>query len=184
MKRNLKDYAILALKGVGMGAADVVPGVSGGTIAFIVGIYEELINSIKSININSLRLLLTFKIGAFWKAVNANFLICVLSGILVSIFSLAKLITYLLDTHPVAVWSFFFGLILASIWSVSKRIKKFSWSRWLSFAIGAVAAYFITVATPAKTPDDLWFIFLCGSIAICAKFLPGISVSFILLLSG
>lgn len=184
MKRTLKDYAFLMLKGIGMGAADVVPGVSGGTIAFIVGIYEELINSIKSINAQSLKLFFTGKFAQFWKAINANFLLSVLSGILLSIFSLAKLITYLLENHPVMVWAFFFGLVLASTWSVSKRIKKFSISRWVSFGLGAVFAYFITVATPANTPDDLWFIFLCGAIAICAMILPGISGSFILLLLG
>ncbi|MEG1615698.1 MAG: DUF368 domain-containing protein [Bacteroidales bacterium] len=184
MKRTFKDYALLTLKGIGMGAADVVPGVSGGTIAFIVGIYEELINSIKSINMNSLRLLFTFKLSQFWKAVNGNFLLAVVSGILISIFSLAKLITYLLEFHPILVWSFFFGLVLASTWSVSKKIKKFSISRWALFAFGTAIAYVITVASPAQTPDALWFIFLCGAIAICAMILPGISGSFILVLLG
>ncbi|MEG1586488.1 MAG: DUF368 domain-containing protein [Bacteroidales bacterium] len=184
MKRTLKDYAVLLLKGIGMGAADVVPGVSGGTIAFIVGIYEELINSIKSINMNSLRLLFTFHLKEFWKAVNGNFLLSVVSGILISIFSLAKLITYLLENHPVMVWAFFFGLVLASTYVVSKRIRKFSLSRWITFLAGAVAAYFITVATPASTPEGLWFIFISGAIAICAMILPGISGSFILVLLG
>lgn len=184
MNRTLKDYAMLVLKGIGMGAADVVPGVSGGTIAFIIGIYEELLDSIKSINANSLRLLFTLRIKEFWKAINANFLLSVVGGIAISVFSLAKLITYLLDNHPVLVWSFFFGLVLASTYVVSKRIQSFSWSRWLSFAIGAVIAYYITVATPAATPNDLWFIFLSGAIAICAMILPGISGSFILVLLG
>lgn len=184
MNRTLKDYALLLLKGVGMGAADVVPGVSGGTIAFIVGIYEELLDSIKSINVNSLRLLFTFRIKEFWRAINGNFLLSVVSGILISIFSLAKLITYLLENHPVLVWAFFFGLVLASTYVVSKRIRTLSWSRWLAFAIGTVAAYFITVATPASTPEGLWFIFLSGAIAICAMILPGISGSFILVLLG
>ena len=124
MKRNLKDYGLLVLKGMGMGAADVVPGVSGGTIAFIVGIYEELIDSIKSINGASLKLLFTGKIAAFWKAINANFLLSIIAGIGISIFSLAKIITWLLTDHPILVWSFFFGLVLASTWFVSKDIKK------------------------------------------------------------
>ena len=111
MKRNLKDYGLLVLKGMGMGAADVVPGVSGGTIAFIVGIYEELIDSIKSINGASLKLLFTGKIAAFWKAINANFLLSIIAGIGISIFSLAKIITWLLTDHPILVWSFFFGLV-------------------------------------------------------------------------
>lgn len=184
MKRNIKDYSSLFLKGMGMGAADVVPGVSGGTIAFIVGIYEELINSIKSINLSSLKLLLGFKIKDFWNAINGTFLICVLAGILTSVLSLAKIITWLLETHPVLVWSFFFGLVLASTWSVSKRIKKMSISRWVTFFIGAALAFFITDATPSATPDALWFIFICGAISICAMILPGISGSFILVLLG
>lgn len=184
MKRNLKDYGLLTLKGMGMGAADVVPGVSGGTIAFIVGIYEELINSIKSINIGTLKLLLTFKISAFWNAVNGNFLLALIFGIGISIFSLAKAITYLLETHPILIWSFFFGLVLSSTYTVSKQIKRWNAESILSFIGGAIIAYYITVATPAETPTDLWFIFLCGAIAICAMILPGISGSFILVLLG
>ena len=184
MKRNLKDYGLLVLKGMGMGAADVVPGVSGGTIAFIVGIYEELIDSIKSINAGSLKLLITGKIGAFWKAINANFLLSIVAGIGISIFSLAKLITYLLVYHPILVWAFFFGLVLASTWFVSKDIRRWNWKTVLSFIVGAVAAYYITIATPAETPTNLFFIFLCGAIAICAMILPGISGSFILVLLG
>lgn len=184
MKRNLKDYGLLVLKGMGMGAADVVPGVSGGTIAFIVGIYEELIDSIKSINASSLKLLFTGKIGAFWRAINGSFLLSIVSGIGISIFSLAKLITYLLVYHPILVWAFFFGLVLASTWFVSKDIRRWNWKTVLSFIVGALAAYYITVATPAETPTNLFFIFLCGAIAICAMILPGISGSFILVLLG
>lgn len=184
MKRKLKDYAFLMLKGMGMGAADVVPGVSGGTIAFIVGIYDELINSIKSINLQSLKLLFTFKFKEFWKAVNGNFLFFLLAGIAISVFSLAKLITFLLVTHPILVWAFFFGLVLASTWFVAKDIEGWNWKTVLSFIIGAVIAYYITVVTPAETPTNLLFIFLCGAIAICAMILPGISGSFILVLLG
>lgn len=184
MKRNLKDYGVLMLKGIGMGAADVVPGVSGGTIAFIVGIYEELINSIKSVNAHSLKLLFTFKIAAFWQAINANFLLAIISGIGISIFSLAKIITYLLTTHPILIWSFFFGLVLSSTYFVSKQIGKWNVASIISFVIGILIAYYITVATPAETPTSLWFIFLCGAIAICAMILPGISGSFILVLLG
>ena len=184
MNRNLKDYGLLLLKGMGMGAADAVPGVSGGTIAFIVGIYEELIDSIKSINGASLKLLFTGKVAAFWKAINANFLLSIVAGIGISIFSLAKIITYLLITHPILVWAFFFGLVLASTWFVSKDIRQWNWKSVLSFIIGAVIAYYITVATPAETPTNLFFIFLCGAIAICAMILPGISGSFILVLLG
>ena len=184
MERRIKDYAVLTLKGMAMGAADVVPGVSGGTIAFIAGIYDELINSIKSINMHSLKLLFTGKIAAFWKAVNGNFLFALLLGIAISVFSLAKLITYLLINEPVLVWSFFFGLVLASTWFVTKDIKGWNWKTVAGFVGGAVIAYYITVATPAETSTNLMFIFLCGAIAICAMILPGISGSFILVLLG
>lgn len=184
MNRNIKDYSLLILKGMGMGAADVVPGVSGGTIAFIVGIYQELLDSIKSINKNSLKLLFTGKLAGFWKEINGNFLLSIVAGIGISVFSLAKLITWLLDTHPILVWSFFFGLVMASICFVSKDIKKWDWKTILSYLSGIVIAYYITVTTPAETPNNLLFIFFCGAIAICAMILPGISGSFILVLLG
>lgn len=184
MSRNFKDYSLLILKGMGMGAADVVPGVSGGTIAFIVGIYQELLDSIKSISKNSLKLLFTGKFAAFWKEINGNFLLSIVTGICVSVFSLAKIITFLLVTHPILVWSFFFGLVLASTWFVSKDIKQWNWKTILSYIIGIAAAYYITVSTPTETPDNLFFVFLCGAIAICAMILPGISGSFILVLLG
>ena len=184
MERKLKDYALLTLKGMCMGAADVVPGVSGGTIAFIVGIYDELIDSIKGINVHAFRLLCKGQLKAFWKAINGNFLSSLLLGIGISVFSLAKLITYLLETEPVLVWSFFFGLVLASTWFVSKDIKEWNWKTILGFLAGAVVAFYITVATPTETPTNLLFIFFCGAIAICAMILPGISGSFILVLLG
>ena len=193
MERGLKDYALLMLKGVGMGAADVVPGVSGGTIAFIVGIYDELIDSIKSINGKSLKLFFTGKWGAFWKAINGNFLISIVAGIAVSVFSLAKVITWLLTDHPVMVWAFFFGLVLASTWFVGKDIKEWNKKTIPAFIIGVAGSYFISggtsafygfLATPPETPSNLFFIFLCGAIAICAMILPGISGSFILVLLG
>ncbi len=184
MERKLQDYATLVLKGMGMGAADVVPGVSGGTIAFIVGFYDELINSIKSINIKNLKLLFKGKVVEFWKGINGNFLLSIILGVGISIFSLAKLITWLLTDHPILVWSFFFGLVLASTWFVSKDIKEWNWKTILSFLIGAGIAYYITVATPVETPTNYLFIFLCGAIAICAMILPGISGSFILVLLG
>lgn len=184
MKRSLKDYALLSLKGMGMGAADVVPGVSGGTIAFIVGIYDELIDSIKSINAQSLKMFFTGKWKTFWKMINGNFLFFLLAGIGISVFSLAKVITWLLTDHPILVWSFFFGLVLASTWFVGKDIKEWNWKTILGFVAGAALAFYITVATPAETPSNLLFIFICGAIAICAMILPGISGSFILVLLG
>lgn len=184
MNRTLKDYVLLMLKGIGMGAADVVPGVSGGTIAFIVGIYEELIDSIKSINLTSLKMLFSLKFGRFWKTINGNFLLAIISGIGISVFSLAKLITYLLVHEAILVWAFFFGLVLASTWFVSREVAKWNIKTVAGFVSGAVAAYFITVTTPAETPDAIWFVFLCGAIAICAMILPGISGSFIMVLLG
>ncbi len=182
--RSVKEYIGLMLKGIGMGAADVVPGVSGGTIAFIVGIYEELIESIKSVNLTNLKLLFTLRIKEFFVAINAPFLISVLVGIAISVLSLARVITYMLEHHPIVVWSLFFGLIIASVHTISKQVVSWSWDRWLSAAVGVAAAAYITMATPANTPDSLPFIFLCGAVAICAMILPGISGSFILLLMG
>ncbi|MBN1987626.1 MAG: DUF368 domain-containing protein [Prolixibacteraceae bacterium] len=184
MNRTAKDYLVLVLKGMGMGAADVVPGVSGGTIAFITGIYEELINSIKSINLNALKLILSGKITHFWKAINGTFLLSVLLGIGISVFSLAKGLKYLLDNHPVLVWSFFFGLIVASAVYVARTIKKWNVTTVVAGIAGIVIAYFITVITPAEANTTTLFIFISGAIAICAMILPGISGSFILVLLG
>jgi putative membrane protein len=184
MNRTIKDYGLILLKGVAMGAADVVPGVSGGTIAFIVGIYGELLDAIKSINIASLKLLFSGKWKAFWETIHGNFLLSLVLGIGISIFSLAKIITYLLSEHPVVVWAFFFGLVLASTWIVIQDVKQWNRQTLLSFLAGAVIAFFITLATPAQTPDAYWFIFICGAVAICAMILPGISGSFILVLLG
>ena len=175
---------MLVLKGCAMGAADVVPGVSGGTIAFITGIYEELINSIKSIDLQASKLLLTFKLAEFWKKINGTFLLSVVGGIAISIFSLAKLMTWLLVNHPIYIWSFFFGLIIISSVLVAKEIKKWDIFTIISLLAGAAAAYTITVMSPASTPNTWWFIILSGAIAICAMILPGISGAFILLLLG
>jgi len=183
-QRKPTDYALITLKGIGMGAADVVPGVSGGTIAFITGIYQELLDSIKSINFESLKLLFSLRLRDFWKAINGNFLLALIAGIGISIFSLARLITFLLENHPILVWAFFFGLVMASTWIVVHDVKRWDWKTVLSFIIGAVSAFYITMATPAKTPDEWWFVFLCGAVAICAMILPGISGSFILVLMG
>lgn len=177
-------YIVLALKGCAMGMADVVPGVSGGTIAFISGIYEELLDSIRSVDAAALRLLLRFRLAEFWRHINGRFLLPVLLGIAVAIFSLARLMTYLLTNHPIAIWSFFFGLIVASALLVARQIGRWDWRTVLAFAVGAAAAWWITVATPAETPDDWWFVMLSGAIAICAMILPGISGAFILLLLG
>lgn len=184
MARALKDYFVVALKGMGMGAADVVPGVSGGTIAFITGIYEELINTIKSIQPSLLKDIKNGGIKAIWYKVNAPFLIALLLGIGISIATLSRVILYLLQHHPIPVWAFFFGLILASAYLVAAEIDEWNLPVIVATFIGTSIAYTITIISPAETPTDLWFIFICGAIAICAMILPGISGSFILLLMG
>ncbi|VXC69630.1 Membrane protein [Pseudomonas sp. 8Z] len=179
----MKKYFLLYAKGIAMGAADVVPGVSGGTIAFISGIYDELLRSISSVP-EALMLLLRGRIKDAWQAANATFLLVLLSGIVTSILSLARLITYLLAHHPVPVWSFFFGLILVSVYLVGRDIGRWNWSRGLSFLLGLAFAYWITVAAPIQWGSDPLTLFCAGAIAICAMILPGISGSFILLLLG
>lgn len=167
-----------------MGAADVVPGVSGGTIAFITGIYEELIDSIKSVNADAVRKLFKEGIPAAWEHINGTFLVILFAGIITSIVTLAKGITYLLETHPVLVWAFFFGLIVASALLIGKSIQSWSVLKVVGLLAGAAIAYYITIASPAETSESNWFVFLSGAIAICAMILPGISGSFILLLLG
>lgn len=184
LKRTVKDYSLVTLKGLAMGAADVIPGVSGGTIAFISGIYEELLNSIKSINLSSLKLLFTGKFADFWKAINGTFLLSLVTGIAISIISLAKGLKYLLDHYPILIWSFFFGLVLASTVYVARTITKWNLSTIVAGIVGTIIAYLITIITPAEANTTYWFIFLSGAIAICAMILPGISGSFILVLLG
>ena len=182
--RSFFDHIILGLKGFCMGASDVVPGVSGGTMAFILGIYEELIDAIKSVDLTSFRLLATFNIRGFFERIPWQFLMAVGVGILTAIFSLAKVLSWLLQNKPVLIWSFFFGLIIASIVTVSRRVGNWTPSRWTAFLGGALGAYVIVGLVPVATPEEPWFLFLSGAIAICAMILPGISGSFILVLLG
>lgn len=181
-RRSLREYLLLFAKGIGMGAADVVPGVSGGTIAFITGIYEELLGSIRSVNGEAIKLLLHLNLKGFWKHINGNFLVVLIGGILFSIASLSRVILYLLENYPEMLWSFFFGLIVASAVVVSKKITRWRPAVILSGLVGAAIAYYVTVATPTQSPEAYWFIFLSGAIAICAMILPGISGSFLLVL--
>lgn len=182
--RTFSSYLMVCIKGIGMGAADVIPGVSGGTIAFLTGIYQELLDSIKSVDLKAIKLLFTFRIGKFWKKINGNFLFSLILGILISFFSLAKLMTYLMEHHPIPLWSFFFGLIIASAVLILRDIKWYLPKYLIPLVIGTAIGAAICLLSPAETPDQLWFIFLCGAIAICAMILPGISGSFILLLLG
>ena len=184
MQRNFFDYITISLKGLAMGAADVVPGVSGGTIAFISGIYEELISSISKINAEALKLLFRDGIATFWKHINGNFFLALFIGIGTSILSLAKLMRWLLTTYPIMVWAFFFGLMIASIFFLIKEIKRWHIATFLVLVLAAVAAYIITIVPPLAGNNGLIFIFFCGALAICAMILPGISGAFILVLLG
>ena len=180
----MKEYLLIFLRGVAMGAADVVPGVSGGTIAFISGIYDRLLAAIAACTPDKLIWLLRGRIAETWRAVDGAFLATLLAGILCSIASLARLITYLLEHHGVLLWSFFFGLILVSVYLVGREISR--WNAWtlLAAVAGALFAYVITVASPLALSVTPLNVFLGGCIAICAMILPGISGSFILLLLG
>jgi putative membrane protein len=180
----LKKYGLNYLKGMAMGAADIVPGVSGGSIALIAGIYQELLDSINAFNWNNLLLLKSFRIKEFYFRMNGNFLLSLVLGIMTSIFALSRVITYLMDEHPIPLWSFFSGLILVSAFLILKEIKKWNLIVIVSIAIGTAFAWWVTNLPPTTTPNDYWFTFVAGAIAICAMILPGISGSFVLLILG
>ncbi|WP_222984629.1 DUF368 domain-containing protein [Flagellimonas meishanensis] len=182
--RQLLDYIIITLKGMAMGAADVVPGVSGGTIAFISGIYEELITSINNIDLSLFTTLKKEGVKAFWKQLNGNFLVALFLGIFISVLSLAKFLSWLLEHQPILLWSFFFGLVLASIIFVGKEITQWNMGTGFVFVAGALLAYFITVLPANENVDSLPYLFLSGALAVCAMILPGISGAFILVLLG
>jgi len=183
--RTWKNYFGLTARGFAMGSADVVPGVSGGTMAFILGIYEELITSIRDIaSPQTVRLLAGFKLKQAYDELPWRFLLAVGLGIVLAILSLAQFLEYMLQNQPVMIWSFFFGLVLASIFTVSKRVKQWQISRLVGLVIGAVVAYIIVGMVPLETPNDPWFLFFSGALAICAMILPGISGAFILVLLG
>lgn len=182
--RSLPQLSGITLRGMAMGAADVIPGVSGGTIAFITGIYEELIGSISNINLAAFRKLKNEGLSSFWKHVNGNFFVALLLGIAISVLSLARVVTYLLDEFPVLLWAFFFGLIVASAQLIMKTITKWDIKTVIGLILGtAIAAYISTVHVTASGGES-WYIVLSGAIAICAMILPGISGSFILVLLG
>ena len=156
----MTNYLLLALKGCAMGMADVIPGVSGGTIAFISGIYTELIESIKKLGGPSLRLLATLRLREFWREINGNFLAAVFAGLLVAVFSLARAMTYLLEHHPIEIWAFFFGLIVASALLVARDVTRWNAASVVSLLCGIAVAWWITVASPSQTPETWWFILL------------------------
>ena len=182
--RSLKDYLVIGLKGACMGGADVIPGVSGGTIAFIMGIYDEFVGSIAKLDGAAVQLILKGKLREFWKHINGSFLLAVLAGIGVSIVSLAGLMQMLLSDYPIQTWAFFFGLIVASSIFILRGISGWKLKEALFLIFGCVLGVVVCTLSPTQTPDALWFIFLSGAIAICAMILPGISGSFILLILG
>ena len=184
MQRRFSDYLFISLKGIAMGAADAVPGVSGGTIAFISGIYEELITTISGVNLS---LFTTFRkdgFAAFWKQLNGSFLLALLIGIIISFVSFMRLAKYLIEQHPVLIWSFFFGLIVASIFFVGKQIKTWNLGTIVALILGALSAYYVTTLPSMANNDHPVFLFFAGALAICAMILPGISGSFILVILG
>lgn len=167
-----------------MGAADIVPGVSGGSIALIAGIYQHLLDSINSFNLENILLLKSFEFKSFYTKVNGSFLLSLLLGILTSVFALSKVITFLMNNHPIPLWSFFCGLILVSAFLILKDIKKWHLGVVIAVIIGTAIAWWVTNLPPTTSPDAHWFTFVAGAIAICAMILPGISGSFILLILG
>lgn len=183
-ERRILDYIFITLKGMAMGAADVVPGVSGGTIAFISGIYEELITSINNINLSLIGIFKKEGIKAVWNKINGNFLVSLFIGIFISVLSLAKFLSWLLENEPVLLWSFFFGLVVASIFFVGKEIKQWNLGKITILVLGAALAYFITELPVSENTDSLPYLFMSGALAICAMILPGISGAFILVLLG
>jgi len=180
----LRQYVLLFLKGIGMGAANVIPGVSGGTIALVTGIYEELILAVKSFNLKALKLLLSGKFRQFSKHVNLEFLIAVFFGVAISIVSLAKLLEYLFHQNELLVWSFFFGLIVASIFFVGRLVNKWNAISISTLLIGISVAIGIAFLKPSEQNTETWYLVLCGVVAVSSMILPGLSGSYVLILMG
>ena len=184
-KRTLREYAGLTLRGMAMGASDIVPGVSGGTMAFILGIYEELIDSIRMVGQPAfVKTAVRFRIKDVFQMLNWEFLLAVATGIMLAILTLAQGLEWVLENQPVYIWSFFFGLVLASVYTVSKRIQDWVVPLIVAVVVGAVGAFLLVGAVPAQTPSTWWFFMLSGALAICAMILPGVSGAFILVLLG
>lgn len=179
----MKHSLLLYLKGMAMGAVDVVPGFSGGTVALILGIYDRLLVSLAALP-QALLLFVRGRIRDAWEACNATFLMLMMLGILTSVFTLAKAISYLMATEPVLLWSFFFGLVLVSVWLVAREVGQWRWPCLLGFAVGLAGAIWVTTAAPMQLQADPLTLFLAGAIAISAMILPGVSGSFMLVLMG
>jgi len=180
----MKQYFSLVLKGLALGTANVIPGVSGGTIALITGIFERLINSIKSFNITALKLLLRGKIQSFIKYTDLKFLVAVFAGVVIAIISIARLFDYFFEYYPVYIWAYFFGLILASVFFVGKTITRWSWSVIIFLLLGIGIALVMTYLNPATENSNFFYLMVCGVVAVCSMILPGLSGSFVLILMG
>jgi len=184
MQRRFLDYLIISLKGIAMGAADVIPGVSGGTIAFISGIYEELLASIDGLNLKVFKVWKTEGFFNAWKSINGDFLLALFLGIAISIISLAKVIKWLLANEPILLWSFFFGLVVASVIYIGKQIEKWNLYVTIILIITTILSYLITITEPFASPESNLYLLFCGFIGIIAMILPGVSGAFILLILG
>ena len=180
----MRHYFILFLKGMAMGIANIIPGVSGGTIALITKIYEELISSLKSFNLKALKLLISLDIKRFIQHTNFYFLLEVFGGSVASVFSIANLFKFLFTNYPILIWAFFFGLIVASVYFVGKRVKRWKTQSIIALIVGTAIAISLSFITPATENSNLFFVFICGIIGISGMMLPGLSGSFILILTG
>ena len=182
--RSFKDKLFLVLKGIGMGAANKVPGVSGGIVAFVAGFYEEFIYSLQKINGNAFLLLINGRFKSFFKYINANFLSLLFFGMIISFFSVSKLLDYLITHYELYVWAGFFGMIIGSIYYVAKDFRLKSFQNIFFILLGIIGGVAISMLEPAKENDNLWFVFFCGIIGVSGMTLPGLSGSFILMLIG
>lgn len=180
----MKEHVVNFLKGFAMGVANVIPGVSGGTIALLTGIFERLINALKSFDVEAVKLLFKFRFKEFAEHVDFGFLVSVFLGIGISIISVAKLLEFLFQSYPVYVWAFFFGLILVSVWFVGKSIGKIDLTAVVLFVVGAIVAFGLSMMNPATENTAFWYLIICGAVAICSMILPGLSGSFVLILMG
>ena len=180
----MNQYIANFLKGIGVGSANVIPGVSGGTIALITGIFERLINALKSCNLTAIKLFFTGKFKEFAQHIDLWFLASVGAGVVVAILSIARLFEFLFAEYPIYLWSFFFGMILVSIYYVGITIEKYNWKVLLSFIIGTAFALFIAFGTPANENSNILYLMICGAVATCSMILPGLSGSFVLVLMG
>ncbi|MGK0253187.1 MAG: putative membrane protein [Mariniflexile sp.] len=182
--RTLKDKIFLILKGLGMGAANKVPGVSGGVVAFVAGFYEEFIYSLRKVNRKAFKLLFNGRFKSFYNYINGRFLSLLFFGMVVSYFSVSKVLDYFIKYYELYIWSVFFGMIIGSIYYINKDFKEWNYRTYTSLALGIIIGLSISLLNPAKENDNLWFVFFCGIISVSGMTLPGFSGSFILILFG